>query len=105
VARTQDIWGAEGISGRVKFLLLAWAGMPKTSFRKNSDSPPQLRLIYALQTGEQESGAKDRTKLFADALTKHWQQCDCDHYALTIEQEIVTRENQTIPPSAPGRVK
>jgi hypothetical protein len=30
---------AEGISGRVKFLLLAWAGMPKTSFRKNSDSP------------------------------------------------------------------
>ncbi|HIG65457.1 MAG TPA: hypothetical protein EYQ43_07880 [Methyloprofundus sp.] len=30
---------AEGISGRVKFLPLAWAGMPKTSFRKNSDSP------------------------------------------------------------------
>jgi transposase-like protein len=25
-----------------KFLPLAWAGMPKTSFRKNSDSP----LIY-----------------------------------------------------------
>ncbi|MEO1883994.1 MAG: hypothetical protein ABGX71_10590 [Methyloprofundus sp.] len=39
VARTQDVWGAEGISGRVKFLPLAWAGMPKTSFRKNSDSP------------------------------------------------------------------
>jgi hypothetical protein len=39
VARTQNVWGAEGISGRVKFLLLAWAGMPKTSFRKNSDSP------------------------------------------------------------------
>jgi hypothetical protein len=39
VARTQDVWGAEGISGRVKFLLLACAGMPKTSFRKNSDSP------------------------------------------------------------------
>jgi hypothetical protein len=31
--------GAEGIGGRVKFLPLAWAGMPKTSFRKNSDSP------------------------------------------------------------------
>jgi len=30
---------AEGISGRVKFLPFAWAGMPKTSFRKNSDSP------------------------------------------------------------------
>ena len=43
VARTQDVWGAEGISGRVKFLPLAWAGMPKTSFRKNSDSPLQLR--------------------------------------------------------------
>jgi hypothetical protein len=41
-ARTQDVWGAEGISGRVKFLLLAWAGMPKTSFRKNSDSPQWL---------------------------------------------------------------
>jgi hypothetical protein len=26
--------GAEGIGGRVKFLPLAWAGMPKTSFRK-----------------------------------------------------------------------
>jgi hypothetical protein len=38
VTRTQDVWGAEGISGRVKFLLLAWAGMPKTS-SKNSDSP------------------------------------------------------------------
>ncbi|MGZ8214641.1 MAG: hypothetical protein ACXWTP_09095 [Methylosarcina sp.] len=35
----QDGWGAEGKSGRVKFLPLAWAGMPKTSFRKNSDSP------------------------------------------------------------------
>ena len=43
VARTQDVWGAEGISGRVKFLLLAWAGMPKTSFRKNSDSPRQKK--------------------------------------------------------------
>ncbi|MEO1882894.1 MAG: hypothetical protein ABGX71_04770 [Methyloprofundus sp.] len=39
VARTQGVWGAEGISGRVKFLPLAWAGMPKTNFRKNSDSP------------------------------------------------------------------
>ncbi|WP_221901454.1 hypothetical protein [Bathymodiolus platifrons methanotrophic gill symbiont] len=39
MARTQDVWGAEGVSGRVKFLPLAWAGMPKTSFRKNSDSP------------------------------------------------------------------
>ena len=42
VARTQDVWGAEGISSRVKFLPLAWAGMPKTSFRKNSDSPNPL---------------------------------------------------------------
>ena len=43
VARTQDVWGAEGISGRVKFLPLAWAGMPKTSFRKNSDSPRKVQ--------------------------------------------------------------
>ena len=45
VARTQDVWGAEGISGRVKFLPLAWAGMPKTSFRKNSDSPLFTPLV------------------------------------------------------------
>ncbi|OOZ39914.1 hypothetical protein BOW53_09605, partial [Solemya pervernicosa gill symbiont] len=31
--------GAAGINGRVKFLLFAWAWMPKTNFRKNSDSP------------------------------------------------------------------
>ena len=36
--RHQVIWAAEGIGGRFKFLPLAWAGMPKTSFRKNSDS-------------------------------------------------------------------
>jgi len=30
--------GAAGINGRVKFLPLAWARMPKTSYRKNSDS-------------------------------------------------------------------
>jgi hypothetical protein len=48
VARTQDDWGAEGISGRVKFLLLAWAGMPKTSFRKNSDSPLAHEILESL---------------------------------------------------------
>ncbi len=47
MARTQDGWGAEGISGRVKFLPLAWAGMPKTSFRKNSDSPKNIFDPYA----------------------------------------------------------
>ncbi len=36
-ARRQVIWAAEGIGGRVKFLPLAWAGMPKTRFRKNSE--------------------------------------------------------------------
>jgi hypothetical protein len=48
----QDGWGAVGMSGRVKFLPLAWAGMPKTSFRKNSDSPIGQRLaphIYSEQ--------------------------------------------------------
>jgi hypothetical protein len=38
-AIAQTPTNAEGIGGRVKFLPLAWAGMPKTSFRKNSDSP------------------------------------------------------------------
>jgi hypothetical protein len=32
------------IGGRVKFLPLAWAGMPKTSFRKNSDSPRSINI-------------------------------------------------------------
>ena len=31
--------GARSINGRVKLLPLAWAGMPKTSYRKSSDSP------------------------------------------------------------------
>ena len=35
---TQDGWGAAGTNGRVKFLLLAWVGIPKTSYSKNSDS-------------------------------------------------------------------
>ncbi|OOZ38328.1 hypothetical protein BOW53_15900, partial [Solemya pervernicosa gill symbiont] len=34
--------GAVGINGRVKYLPLAWAWTPKTSFRKNSDSPTHL---------------------------------------------------------------
>ncbi|OOZ38018.1 hypothetical protein BOW53_16735, partial [Solemya pervernicosa gill symbiont] len=34
--------GAVGINGRVKYLPLAWAWMPKTSFRKNSDSPASM---------------------------------------------------------------
>jgi hypothetical protein len=33
---------------RVKFLPLAWAGMPKTSFRKNSDSPQVCRAAGIL---------------------------------------------------------
>jgi hypothetical protein len=37
-----------GIGGRVKFLPLAWAGMPKTSFRKNSDSPLSSLLPFFL---------------------------------------------------------
>ncbi|MEO1886945.1 MAG: hypothetical protein ABGX72_06200 [Methyloprofundus sp.] len=47
VARTQ---GAEGISGRVKFLPLAWAGMPKTNFRKNSDSPFKNISIFSFMS-------------------------------------------------------
>ena len=43
--------GAEGIGGRVKFLPLAWAGMPKTSFRKNSDSPSNKVMDKAKELG------------------------------------------------------
>jgi hypothetical protein len=53
LSRTKNLHFAkapEGIGGRVKFLPLAWAGMPKTSFRKNSDSPhsvPEKNKIKA----------------------------------------------------------
>ncbi|TXL06625.1 hypothetical protein BMR07_06860, partial [Methylococcaceae bacterium CS1] len=49
-------WGAEGISGRVKFLPLAWAGMPKTSFRKNSDSP--LNIDISVKWGAIQGNAE-----------------------------------------------
>jgi hypothetical protein len=67
--------------------------------------PSQMRVTYALQAGETESDANDRRQLFADALTEQWQACDCDNYALTIEQEILTREKRMTTDSATGRVK
>ncbi len=67
--------------------------------------PSQMRLSYAAQAGETESDAKQRMQLFADALTEQWQQCDCDNYALTIEQEVLTREKRMTPESATGRVR
>ncbi|QKQ28026.1 AAA family ATPase [Candidatus Reidiella endopervernicosa] len=42
--------GAAGINGRVKFLLFAWAWMPKTNFRKNSDSRGEGVLSYEFDT-------------------------------------------------------
>jgi hypothetical protein len=54
---TQDGWGAEGKNGRVKFLPLAWAWMPKTSFRKNSDSLDGVNKFFC---GE----ANDEVKLY-----------------------------------------
>jgi hypothetical protein len=38
----------KALSGRVTFLPLAGAGMPKTSFRKNSDSPKFSYLSYSI---------------------------------------------------------
>ncbi|WP_236725731.1 hypothetical protein, partial [Solemya pervernicosa gill symbiont] len=38
--------GAVGINGRVKYLPLAWAWTPKTSFRKNSDSPMCIHFLH-----------------------------------------------------------
>jgi hypothetical protein len=42
--------GAEGISSRVKFLLLAWAGMPKTSFRKNAVAASSSRRSDSMKS-------------------------------------------------------
>ena len=57
--------------------------------------PSQLRLSYAAQLGEEKSEAAQRQQLFADKLTELWQLCDCDHYALTIEKELLMRESAT----------
>jgi len=46
--RRKVIRAAEGIGGRVKFLTLAWVGMPKTSFRKNNDSLMNARADQRL---------------------------------------------------------
>jgi hypothetical protein len=54
LSRTKNLHFAkatfQGIGGRVKFLPLAWAGMPKTSFRKNSDSPLFLSVFCVAKT-------------------------------------------------------
>jgi hypothetical protein len=54
VARTQDVWGAEGISGRVKFLLLQMTGrrvgMPFVL------STPTLALRFRQNNGPTPSG-------------------------------------------------
>ena len=38
IERSRTAGAPKALSGRVKFLPIAWAGMPKTIFRKNSDS-------------------------------------------------------------------
>jgi hypothetical protein len=58
----QDGWGAVGNGGRVKFLPLAWAGMPKTSFRKNSDSPNKQALRMYRRVSEQVPQLKNHYK-------------------------------------------
>ena len=58
VANRGRIRAAEGIGGRVKFLPLAWAGMPKTSFRKNSDS-----LLLNIGAGD---GTRTRDRLITN---------------------------------------
>lgn len=53
--------------------------------------PSQVRLSYATQAREEKGDARQRMQVFADALKQLWQQCDCEHYALTIEREVFTR--------------
>jgi hypothetical protein len=54
VARTQDVWGAEGISGRIKFLPLAWAGMPKTVLGRSPESWLQMQDNFNLHQAKKE---------------------------------------------------
>lgn len=51
--------------------------------------PSQVRLTYTLDKTEKKADAKHRMQQFSNQLTNAWQECDCDNYALTIEQELV----------------
>jgi len=67
--------------------------------------PSQVRISYALQDNEKKANAEQNMQSFADALTKLWQQCDCANYALTIEQEIFSRDGAFMKKSAARRAK
>ena len=55
------------------------------------DKPSILRLTYVMSTKEDQSEAQQRLQLFVDETTAAWQQCDCENYELTIEQELLNR--------------
>ncbi|OOZ38291.1 hypothetical protein BOW53_16050, partial [Solemya pervernicosa gill symbiont] len=59
--------GAVGINGRVKYLPLAWAWMPKTSFRKNSDSPEKEIKARKGKVSKQEKKLKKLKKALKKA--------------------------------------
>ncbi|TXL16500.1 hypothetical protein BMR04_09825 [Methylococcaceae bacterium HT3] len=46
-------------------MLLAWAGMPKTSFRKNSDSPNTLATVLSYMQHVQDNAAESVRQLLS----------------------------------------
>jgi len=66
--------------------------------------PSQVRLSYNLSGSEGKADARTRMDVFTEQLTKLWQLCDCDNYALTVEHEIITQGGDTGVWSTKGRV-
>lgn len=66
--------------------------------------PSQVRLSYTLESAEQKSSAETKMQVFTDRLTELWQGCDCNNYALTVENEIITQQGDTDVWSTTGRV-
>jgi hypothetical protein len=56
----------QALTGRVKFLPLAWAGMPKTSFRKNGGS-----LSFPETRHSETSSGKPFIMPFTDVILFH----------------------------------
>ncbi len=56
------------------------------------DQPSLLRLTYVMSQAEDKSEARQRMKLFVSKTTDAWQQCDCNNYELTIEEELLASQ-------------
>jgi cellulose biosynthesis protein BcsQ len=95
--------GAEGISGRVKFLPLAWAGMPKTSFRKNSDSPPDFSFRNLDLVLDERKNPTQRLKKLLSPLAEEYDLIilDCPPNISLLSESIFAASDILLSPIIP----